>query len=460
MYNLKNNESEMDYTNIDTTNFKEYTVTELSSALKKTIEVNFDVVHVRGEISSLTVARSGHTYFSLKDDLNIIQVVIWSRVSQSMSLNLEEGMEVVVIGKVSTYAPQSKYNLIASSIELAGEGALLKLIEDRRRKLAEEGLFDEKHKKPLPYLPKTIGIITSQSGAAFHDIIIRVKERFPVNILLIPVLVQGPESAKQIAEAIDKINYYSKNNKEKIDVLIVGRGGGSFEDLMAFNEEIVVRAIFNSAIPIISAVGHEVDNSLSDYAADKRAPTPTAAAEIALPEKITLFNEIDTLSRRLINSVKNKIDFSTENLNKYSLPKSNVFLDTKIITLDMFGEKLKSKINVFIDSYLNRIEKNKLDIFSPKKYCLNQEIKLSALIKLLVSSYGKILTQKNSNFIKISNALNLLSYNRTLERGFALIKDEKNNTIKRAKDISKISKVNIKFFDGLVSADINKNNEN
>ena len=185
MYNLKNNESEMDYTNIDTTNFKEYTVTELSSALKKTIEVNFDVVHVRGEISSLTVARSGHTYFSLKDDLNIIQVVIWSRVSQSISLNLEEGMEVVVIGKVSTYAPQSKYNLIASSIELAGEGALLKLIEDRRRKLAEEGLFDEKHKKPLPYLPKTIGIITSQSGAAFHDIIIRVKERFPVNILLI-----------------------------------------------------------------------------------------------------------------------------------------------------------------------------------------------------------------------------------------------------------------------------------
>ena len=179
-----------------------------------------------------------------------------------MSLKLEEGMEVVVIGKVSTYAPQSKYNLIASSIELAGEGALLKLIEDRRRKLAEEGLFDEKHKKPLPYLPKTIGIITSQSGAAFHDIIIRVKERFPVNILLIPVLVQGPESAKQIAEAIDKINYYSKNNKEKIEVLIVGRGGGSFEDLMAFNEEIVVRAIFNSAIPIISAVGHEVDLSL------------------------------------------------------------------------------------------------------------------------------------------------------------------------------------------------------
>ena len=446
----------MDYTNINSGNFKEYTVTELSSALKKTIEINFDVVHVKGEISSLSIARSGHIYFSLKDDLNIIQIVIWSRVAQNLNLKLEEGMEVVVVGKVSTYAPQSKYNIIANSIELAGEGALLKLIEDRRRRLADEGLFDEKLKKPLPYLPKTIGVITSQSGAAFQDIIIRIKERFPVNVLLFPVLVQGVDAPKQIANAIDKINSYSKNNIENVDVLIVGRGGGSFEDLMAFNEEVVVRAIFNSDIPIISAVGHEVDNSLSDYVADKRAPTPTAAAEMALPDRIILMGSIDSLSIRLIKGVKNRIELSMENFNKYSLPKSNVFFDTKTIILDMFSEKLKSKISTFIDNYVNRIVKNKIDIFSPKKYCLNQEIKLDAYIKLFFSSYENIINIKNSSFTKISNALNLLSYNRTLERGFALIKDENNNTIKSITDTAKVNRINVKFYDGSVNADLEK----
>ena len=443
----------------ESSNFKEYTVTELSNALKKTIEVNFDIVHVRGEISSLIVARSGHTYFSLKDDINIIQAAMWARIAQSINLKLEDGMEVIVIGKVSTYAPQSKYNIIVSSIELAGEGALLKLIEDRRRRLAEEGLFEKKYKKKLPYLPNTIGVITSESGAAFQDIIIRIKERFPTNVLLYPVLVQGVEAPKQISEAIKNINKYSSSNKDFVDLLIIGRGGGSFEDLMAFNEEIVVRAIFESKIPIISAVGHEIDNSLSDYVADKRAPTPTAAAEIALPDKITLITLLDTLAGRLLVGIKNKIDLNIGYLNKYILPQSSIFFDTKIIMMDVINEKLKNKINFLTENYTNRIEKNNIDYFSPNKYRLNQENNLIRVIKLLITSYKNVITNKVSDFNKSSDALDLLSYNRILERGFVLIKDDKNKTIKRAKNISKGTRANIKFYDGEISAILNRKDE-
>jgi len=223
----------MQHNNAYESNIKEYTVSELSNALKKTLEVNFDIVHLRGEISGLTIAASGHVYMSLKDDKNsLIDGIIWKGQASRVNFKLEDGMEVLVIGRVSTYAPRSKYNIIINTIELAGEGALLKLIENRRRLLAEEGLFDEKNKKLLPFLPNTIGIITSGTGAAFEDIIIRIKQRFPVRIILYPVLVQGRDAPKQIATAIDKINMLSsiKNNISIPDVLIVGRGGGSLED--------------------------------------------------------------------------------------------------------------------------------------------------------------------------------------------------------------------------------------
>ena len=197
----------MQYNNIYESNIKEYTVSELSNALKKTLEVNFDIIHLRGEVSGLTIAASGHVYLSLKDEKNsIIDGIIWKGQASRINFKLEDGMEVLVVGRVSTYAPRSKYNIIINTIELAGEGALLKLIENRRRLLSEEGLFDEEHKKLLPFLPNTIGIITSDTGAAFKDIIIRIKNRFPVNVILYPVLVQGSDAPQQIAEAIDKIN--------------------------------------------------------------------------------------------------------------------------------------------------------------------------------------------------------------------------------------------------------------
>ena len=472
----------MQYNNTYESNIKEYTVSELSNALKKTLEVNFDIVHLRGEISGLTIASSGHVYMSLKDDKNsLIDGIIWKGQAGRISFKLEDGMEVLVVGRVSTYAPRSKYNIIINTIELAGEGALLKLIENRRRLLSEEGLFDEGHKKLLPFLPNTIGIITSDTGAAFKDIIIRIKKRFPVIVILYPVLVQGSEAPQQIADAIDKINMLPNmnNNMPLPDLLIVGRGGGSLEDLMAFNEEVVVRAIYNSKIPIISAVGHEVDNSLSDYAADVRAPTPTAAAEIALPDRKVLYDNLNITYSKLSSSIRNIISLCIRGHEKYRLPMSHNILENKVQNLDIIIDQLYYKIKTFIDSNKNKLNFNKIELYSPVKYCENQLMNLSSEIRLLKAAYKNLVNQKQHSysekpkllnekfdrlinnirmsFIKASGAIETLSYNRILERGFALIKNENNQSITRAKDIVKDTNAIIHLYDGKIKAKLSNN---
>ena len=472
----------MQYNNTYESNIKEYTVSELSNALKKTLEVNFDIVHLRGEISGLTIASSGHVYMSLKDDKNsLIDGIIWKGQAGRISFKLEDGMEVLVVGRVSTYAPRSKYNIIINTIELAGEGALLKLIENRRRLLSEEGLFDEEHKKLLPFLPNTIGIITSDTGAAFKDIIIRIKKRFPVNVILYPVLVQGSEAPQQIADAIDKINMLPNmnNNMPLPDLLIVGRGGGSLEDLMAFNEEVVVRAIYNSKIPIISAVGHEVDNSLSDYAADVRAPTPTAAAEIALPDRKVLYDNLNITYSKLSSSIRNIISLCIREHEKCRLPMSHNILENKVQNLDIIIDQLYYKIKTFIDSNKNKLNFNKIELYSPAKYCENQLMNLSSEIRLLKAAYKNLVNQKQHSysekpkilnekfdrlinnmrmsFIKVSGAIEALSYNRILERGFALIKNENNQSITRVKDIVKDTNAIIHLYDGKIKAKLSSN---
>ena len=472
----------MQYNNTYESNIKEYTVSELSNALKKTLEVNFDIVHLRGEISGLTIASSGHVYMSLKDDKNsLIDGIIWKGQAGRISFKLEDGMEVLVVGRVSTYAPRSKYNIIINTIELAGEGALLKLIENRRRLLSEEGLFDEGHKKLLPFLPNTIGIITSDTGAAFKDIIIRIKKRFPVNVILYPVLVQGSEAPQQIADAIDKINMLSNmnNNMPLPDLLIVGRGGGSLEDLMAFNEEVVVRAIYNSKIPIISAVGHEVDNSLSDYAADVRAPTPTAAAEIALPDRKVLYDNLNITYSKLSSSIRNIISLCIREHEQCRLPMSHNILENKVQNLDIIIDQLYYKIKTFIDSNNNKLNFNKIELYSPAKYCENQLMNLSSEIRLLKAAYKNLVNQKQHSysekpkilsekfdrlinnmrmsFIKVSGAIEALSYNRILERGFALIKNENNQSITRVKDIVKDTNAIIHLYDGKIKAKLSSN---
>jgi exodeoxyribonuclease VII large subunit len=283
-------------------NAPEFTVSELSSALKRTVEDAYGHVRVRGEITGFRGAHSsGHCYFALKDDGAKIEAVIWKGVHSRMRFKPQEGLEVIATGKLTTYPGSSKYQIVIEAIEPAGIGALMALMEERKRKLAAEGLFDAARKQLLPWLPEVIGVVTSPTGAVIRDILHRLQDRFPRRVLVWPVRVQGEGSAEQIAAAIRGFNALPEGGKiPRPDLLIVARGGGSLEDLWSFNEEIVVRAAAESMIPLISAVGHETDITLIDFAADKRAPTPTAAAEMAVPVRAELFVEVSTLARRVM----------------------------------------------------------------------------------------------------------------------------------------------------------------
>jgi exodeoxyribonuclease VII large subunit len=283
-------------------NSPEYTVSELSSALKRTVEDTYGHVRVRGEISGFRGPHaSGHCYFALKDASAKIEAVIWKGVHGRMRFKPQEGLEVIATGKLTTYPGSSKYQIVIEAIEPAGIGALMALMEERKKKLAAEGLFDEARKQLLPWLPEVIGVVTSPTGAVIRDILHRLEDRFPRRVLVWPVRVQGEGSAEQIAAAIDGFNALPDSGHiPRPDLLIVARGGGSLEDLWSFNEEIVVRAAAGSMIPLISAVGHETDVTLIDFAADQRAPTPTAAAEMAVPVRSDLVVEVSSLAARAL----------------------------------------------------------------------------------------------------------------------------------------------------------------
>ena len=281
-------------------NQPEYTVSELAAALKRSIEENFSIVRVRGEVSGFKRVGSGHCYFALKDADAVLDAVCWRMTALKLTLQPEDGMEVIATGRLSTYPSRSRYQLVVDSIELAGIGALLKLLEERRKRLASEGLFAAERKKKLPFLPEVIGVVTSPTGAVIRDILHRLADRFPRRVVVWPVAVQGEDAAAQVAAAIEGFNRLLPGGAvPRPDLIIVARGGGSLEDLMAFNEEIVVRATAASAIPLISAVGHETDTTLIDHASDRRAPTPTAAAEMAVPVRLDLVAELGGKTARL-----------------------------------------------------------------------------------------------------------------------------------------------------------------
>src|SRR5579864_7840535 len=285
-------------------NLPAYTVSELSAALRRSIEERFSYVRVRGEISGFKRHSSGHCYFALKDTDAVLDAVCWRGTALRLNVKPEDGMEVVCTGRITTYPGRSKYQLVVDAMELAGIGALLKMLEDRRKRLAAEGLFAEERKKKLPFLPDVIGVVTSPSGAVIRDILHRLNDRFPRRVLLWPVAVQGEGAAEQVAAAIAGFNALQPGGHlPRPDLLIVARGGGSLEDLMAFNEEVVVRAAATSAIPLISAVGHETDTTLIDYASDRRAPTPSAAAEMAVPVRLDLLAELDGKAVRLVGGL-------------------------------------------------------------------------------------------------------------------------------------------------------------
>src|SRR5579885_3392869 len=290
-------------------NLPEYTVGELSAALKRRIEESFSYVRVRGEISGFKRHASGHCYLALKDTEAVLDAVCWRGTALRLQVKPEDGMEVVCTGRLTTFPGRSKYQLVIDTMELAGIGALLKLLEERKQRLAAEGLFAEARKKKLPYLPAIIGVVTSPSGAVIRDILHRLADRFPRRVLLWPVAVQGEGAAAQVAAAIEGFNRLPAGGPvPRPDLLIVARGGGSLEDLMPFNEEIVVRAAAASAIPLISAVGHETDTTLIDHAADRRAPTPTAAAEMAVPVRLDLVAELSGKGQRMAGAMLRLLD--------------------------------------------------------------------------------------------------------------------------------------------------------
>ena len=287
-------------------NAPEYTVSELSGAVKRVIEGEFGLVRVRGEVGRVSKPASGHLYFDLKDDRSVIAAISWKGQLAKMQVRPEEGMEVIATGRMTTFPGQSKYQLIVEDVSPAGAGALMAMLEKRRVALAGEGLFDEGRKQALPYLPGVIGVVTSPSGAVIRDILHRLRDRFPRHVLIWPVAVQGKSCAPDVAAAIAGFNAIAPGGPiPRPDLIIVARGGGSLEDLWGFNEEIVVRAAAASRIPLISAVGHETDTTLLDYAADRRAPTPTAAAEMAVPVRLDLLAGLDGYSARLSRSVAN-----------------------------------------------------------------------------------------------------------------------------------------------------------
>ena len=404
-------------------NIQEYSVSEISDSIKGTLENSFGYVKVRGEVSGLSRPASGHIYLNLKDDKAVIKAIIWRSAAARISFVPEDGLEVICSGKLTTgysdrYPGRSDYSIIVDSITPAGEGALMALLEQRKKKLAAEGLFEEQYKKSLPKYPETIGIVTSPTGAVIKDILHRLNERFPCNVILWPVPVQGQDAAQLISDAVDGFNNLSSKDEVNIpDLIIIARGGGSIEDLWPFNEEIVIRSVFKSNIPIVSAIGHETDTTLIDFVSDLRAPTPTAAAEISTPDKEELLRDISEKNNRLNYSINLYLDNLKDNFIsiKDKLPVSlKLFLNnltsyfqniSQLLNFRVLGEQLKS---------------SKVELISLEESLLKAK-------NILVERLQKELDNK-------SMLLESLSYKSVLKRGYSVTRSS-NKIIKSKKDL-------------------------
>ncbi len=395
-----------------------FSVSDAASLLKGVVETAFPRIKIRGELSQITRATSGHIYMTIKDAGAAISVIVWR--GTPVNFKLEDGMEVIITGRFTTYPARSNYQIVASEIEMAGVGAILKMLEERKQKLAREGLFDESRKKPLPRLPRTIGVVTSPTGAAFQDIQNRLRERFPVRVLLYPATVQGVTAAGEVAAGIE---YF--NRMQNVDVIIVARGGGSLEDLLPFSEEIVVRAAAASKIPLISGVGHEPDWMLIDFAADYRAPTPTGAAEAVVPTKISLIQDLENMWVRLSGNFTTRLINAKQRLESVSIKSPKQVLMEHTQRLDDIGRTLNLIINTKIAS-----AHQKMDIVSEFSNILQNRM--------------MVLTQ---SLVHAGQMLNSLSYKNVLARGYAIVRDANNKIISRADAGTPAS---IEFTDGIL----------
>jgi len=428
-----------------------FSVGEISTALKLTVEETFGHVRVRGEISGFKRAASGHLYFALKDSEAVLDGVCWWGSAGRLGLEPEDGMEVIATGRLTTYGARSKYQIVVERMELAGEGALLKLLEDRRKKLAGEGLFDEEDKQPLPFLPDRIGIVTSPTGAVIRDILHRLSDRFPRNVLVWPVRVQGEGAAEEVAGAIRGFNDLAKSGPaSKPDLIIVARGGGSLEDLWAFNEEIVVRAAAGSEIPLISAVGHETDWTLVDYAADVRAPTPTAAAEMAVPVRHELTAQIMDDGVRLISAVSRHLREKRSAVDGLSrgLPDPKRILEDGLQRLDDWSERLGNSLGRGLAARRQDVATATGALRPPKHRIEAGQDRMWVEARALSRAMESTIKDRRTRLSQAGSLLESFSYERVLERGFALVSDPDGGSVTSADQISAGDQVEVRFHDG------------
>ena len=462
-------------------NVPEFSVSELSFALKREIETAFPRVRVRGEISQPSFPRSGHCYFRLKDENAVIDGVAWKGTIPRLGIKIEEGLEVIATGKLTTYAGSSRYQIIVDRLELAGEGALLKLLEDRRKKkLQAEGLFDPDRKRELPFLPEVVGVVTSPSGAVIRDILHRLADRFPRHVLVWPVAVQGEKAAAEVAAAIAGFNRLSVGGKvPRPDVLIVARGGGSLEDLWAFNEEIVVRAAAASEIPLISAVGHETDTTLIDFASDRRAPTPSAAAEMAVPVRADLVTETLDYAKRLTGGMTRLLREQAMELAGLvrGLGDPRRLIEERQQRLDVSGERLALATRQLVDRRTTALAAARL--IEPHAVIAAKEQLLSAETRALRSAmerfkgdtlqkidrtsdrldqFGERLKRAGGDLLerglqRVEQAAKLMesySFHSVLGRGFALVRDQDGAPVLAAAGVRAGDALKIQFADGNV----------
>ena len=478
-------------------NEPEFSVSEISNAIKRLIEEEFSYVRIRGEIGRVSLPRSGHVYLDLKDEKSVIAGVIWKGVADKLMTKPEEGMEVIARGRVTTFGGQSKYQIIIDDLRPAGVGALMAMLEKRKKQFQAEGIFNQEHKKPLPFLPEIIGVITSPSGAVIKDILHRLSDRFPRKVTLWSVAVQGDNCAREVSRAIDGFNSLTVQNPLIApDLIIVARGGGSIEDLWGFNEELVVRSAFKSTIPLISAIGHETDTTLLDYVADVRAPTPSAAAEMAVPVRHELLALIDAnearlsraLSQVLLNRSQRLLDISrslprvfgllegpTQRLDSIStrlpisltssvkLKKSRLFelstgikptslimrLENSQSKFELQAKQLKTLLGYYIDlrkqtlgSLFSRIEN-----LSLKREILHEQKNLKDLSLRIRKAYEMSLTNLETKLQAIDRLRETLGYRETLNRGYAVIRSGDNVITEKAKALYETN-LSIEFRDG------------
>ncbi len=462
------------------TNVPEWTVVSLSKAIRGKLEEEFGRVRVRGELGRISRPPSGHLYVDLREDNAVLSSVIWRNAAERLGFQPEEGLEVVATGRVSAYQGQSRYQLIIEHMELAGIGALLKAIEQLRLRLQSEGLFDSERKRPLPRLPEVIGVVTSPSGAVIRDILHRLRDRFPRRVVVWPAVVQGDACPREVVAAIKGFNALAAGGAvPRPDVIVVARGGGSVEDLAGFSEESVVRAAAGSAIPLVSAIGHETDTTLIDFAADLRAPTPTAAAELVVPVRAELRSAVASLEERRAHAwsrIHERLRLRLR-ARAASLRPLRDYLSQHVQHLDHVADRLPRMLRFRVSDAGNRLEmvrkRLRTDILRrgvavTSRRLIAAKLALSRVVLASIDrrenqlkdaaagfSKSAILTvdERRKRLENLFRLLNSVSYRSTLQRGFAVIRDSGSKVVSRASEITNRAQLEIEFYDGKVSAE-------